>query len=55
MMHTNKGEPVISNKKAPAGRAYIEISRRILGENIEITIPGAKKGFFTKFKKMFKN
>ena len=22
---TNKGEPVISNKKAPSGKAYIEI------------------------------
>jgi len=51
IMHTNKGEPVVTNKKSPSGRAYIEISRRILGENVEITIPTAKKGLFSWFKK----
>ena len=52
---TNKGEPAVSNKKAPSGRAYIEIARRILGENVEVTIPGRKKeGFWSKFKKNFK-
>ena len=50
---TNKGEPVISNKKAPSGKAYLEISKRILGENIEITIPGREKGFFAKLKRFF--
>lgn len=53
IMHTNKGEPVISNKKAPAGKAYIEISRRILGENVEITIPGRKKGFLSRILEFF--
>ena len=51
IMHTNKGEPVVTNKKSPSGRAYIEISRRILGENVEITIPTAKKGLFSWFRK----
>ena len=50
---TNKGEPVISNKKAPAGKAYIEISRRILGENIEVTVPGKETGFFARLKRIF--
>ena len=50
IMHTNKGEPVVTNKKSP-GRAYIEISRRILGENVEITIPTAKRGLFSWFRK----
>ncbi len=46
---TNKGEPAVSNKKAPSGIAYIEVARRILGENVEVTIPGRKKdGFFKK-------
>ena len=46
---TNKGEPAVSNKKAPSGKAYIEVARRILGENVEVTIPGRKKdGFFSK-------
>ena len=36
------------------GKAYIEIARRILGENIEVTIPGKDEGFFTKIKSIFK-
>ena len=52
---TNKGEQAVSNKKAPSGRAYIEIARRILGENVEVTIPGRKKeGFWRKIKKALK-
>ena len=51
---TNKGEPVIQNKKAPSGKAYLEIAKRVLGENIEITIPGREKGFFAKLKRLFK-
>ena len=50
---TNKGEPVVSNKKAPSGKAYIEISRRLLGENIEVTIPGEEKGLIAKIKRLF--
>ncbi len=51
---TNKGEPVISNKKAPSGKSYLDIARRILGENIDIQIPGKEKGFFSKIKNIFK-
>lgn len=50
---TNKGEPVISNKKAPSSRAYMEIAKRILGENIEVTIPGREKGFLARLKRLF--
>ena len=50
---TNKGEPVIRHKRAPSGKAYIEISRRILGENIEVTIPGNEKWFWAKIKNWF--
>ena len=50
---TNKGEPVVSNKRAPSGKSYIEIAKRILGENIDISIPGRKKGFFSKIKRIF--
>lgn len=50
---TNKGEPVVQNRKAPSGKAYMEIARRILGENIEVTIPGREKGFLAKLKRLF--
>jgi len=51
---TNKGEPVIKNRRAPSGKAYIEIARRVLGENIDVTIPGREKGFWAKIKSWFK-
>ena len=50
---TNKGEPVVRNKKAPSGKAYIEIAKRILGEQIDINITGKEKGFFKKLKNLF--
>ena len=50
---TNKGEPVVQNRKAPSGKAYLEIARRILGENIDVTIPGREKGFLNKIKRLF--
>lgn len=50
---TNKGEPVVSNRKAPSGKAYIEIAKRILGENIEVSIPGREKGFLARIKRIF--
>ena len=50
---TNKGEPVVSNKKAPSGKSYMEIAKRILGENIEVSIPGRKQSFFEKLKRIF--
>ena len=52
---TNKGEPAVSNKKAPSGRGYMEISKRILGENIEITIPGREEKLLSKIFAIFKN
>ena len=51
---TNKGEPAVSNKKAPSGKAYIEIAKRVLGEKIEVTIPGREKGFWAMIKRIFK-
>ena len=51
---TNKGEPVVQNRKAPSGKSYMEIARRILGESIEVSVPGREKGFFAKIKSIFK-
>ena len=52
---TNKGEPAVTNKKAPSGKAYVETARRILGENVEVTIPGRKKmDYSRKLKKHLK-
>ena len=50
---TNKGEPVIQNKKAPSGKSYLEIAKRVLGENIEVSVPGREKGLLARIKRMF--
>ena len=39
--------------KAPSGKAYLEIAKRVLGEKIEVTIPGREKGFFARLKRLF--
>ena len=51
---TNKGEPAVINKKAPSGKAYVEIARRILGENVDVTIPGKDEKFLDKIKNVFR-
>ena len=51
---TNKGEPVIQNRKAPSGKAYMEIAKRVLGEKIEVTIPKEERGLFAKLRKLFR-
>lgn len=51
---TNKGEPVVQNRKAPSGKAYLEIARRVLGENIEVTIPGREKGLLERIKRILR-
>lgn len=36
VVSTNKGEPVVMDEKALSGKAYRNISRRILGEEVEL-------------------
>jgi len=51
---TNKGEPVIQNRRAPSGKSYMEIAKRVLGEKIEVTIPKEERGLFAMLKKLFR-
>jgi len=53
IIQTNKGEPSVTNPKSLSGKAYMETAKRILGEDIPVTIPGKKEGFIDKIKKMF--
>ena len=50
IIQTNKGEPSVTNAKSMSGRAYMETARRILGEDLEVTIPGKEEGAWKKFK-----
>ena len=53
IIQTNKGEPSVTNSKSLSGKAYMETAKRILGEDIPVTIPGKKEGFMDKLKKIF--
>ena len=54
IIQTNKGEPSVTNPKSLSGKAYTETAKRILGEDIPVTIPGRKESFWDKIKKLFK-
>lgn len=53
IIQTNMGEPSVTNPKSLSGKAYMETARRILGEDIPVTIPGKKEGFISKIKELF--
>ena len=50
---TNKGEPSVTNPKSLSGKAYMETAKRVLGEDIEVTIPGKKESFWKKMQSAF--
>ena len=54
IVQTNKGEPSVTNPKSMSGRAYMETARRILGEELEVSIPGKEEGAWGKLKSLLK-
>jgi len=50
---SNMGEPIVSNNKALAGRAYKNIARRIMGENVPLLEIEEDGGLASVFKKLF--
>ena len=50
---SNMGEPIVLNDKAPAGKAYRNITRRILGENVPLLDLDDDGGLAAVFKKLF--
>jgi len=55
VISTNRGEPAVTDQGSRAGRAYSDIARRILGEDVPFMDLDEKKGFFAKMKKVFGN
>ena len=53
IISTNKGEPAILDVKSNAGRAYKNITQRILGNSIPIQEIETQTNFFDKIKKIF--
>ena len=52
VVSTNQGEPLVGGT-SPAGQAYLNICKRILGEDVPF-LDLDKKGMLSKFKNMFK-
>ena len=50
---TNRGEPAVADDTTRAGKAYRNITSRILGEDIPLMSLDENEGFFGKIKKMF--
>ena len=53
IVSTNKGEPAILNSKSEAGKAYSNIARRILGEDVPLMELKDSNNFFGRLKKLF--
>lgn len=47
----NSGEPIVWNSSCPAGKAYRNISRRIMGEMVPLLVLEPETGVFTKMKR----
>lgn len=47
VISTNQGEP-LAGMPSPSGQAYLDICKRLLGEDIPLTSPEASRGIFSK-------
>jgi len=54
VISTNRGEPLIKENNSVASQAYINITKRILGEDIPLMEVETERNVFRKFKKLFK-
>ncbi len=52
VISTNRGEPIVTDQKTLAGKAFMNITKRILGEEIPTLKLDIDKGVFSKIKKM---
>ncbi len=52
---TNKGEPIVNDEKSLAGQAYLNVAKRIMGENVEFLNIDEPQGFVSKIKTFFTN
>jgi septum site-determining protein MinD len=53
IISTNRGEPVVADGKSLAGKAYRNITRRILGEEVPLVDLTNQDSFLSKVKKLF--
>lgn len=53
VISTNKGEPVLNYDKTTASRAYTNISKRVMGEEVDFINMDVQDGFLKKLQKLF--
>lgn len=53
VVSTNRGEPAVNNEASMSGQAFMNISRRITGEEVDFLDLELQDGFFDKIKKLF--
>ncbi len=53
LISTNKGTPIALDEKSPAGQAYRNIARRILGEDVPLLDLDKGSGFFNRISSVF--
>ena len=53
IVSTNKGEPIVNDEKSLAGKAYNNVARRIIGEDVPFLDLDEPKGVMAKIKKFF--
>lgn len=53
LISSNHGQPVVLNGKSKAGSAFLNISRRLLGEDIPMESLDEKEGLFNRLGKLF--
>ena len=51
---TNKGEPVVNDEKSLAGQAYLNVARRIMGEDVPLLDIDVPQDFVSKVVRFFK-
>lgn len=50
VISTNNGEPIVINQSSVSGRAYFNICKRVVGEDVPYIDFNAEKGLFSKLK-----
>ena len=53
IVSTNKGEPIVNDEKSLAGKAYSNVARRIIGEDVPFLDLDEPKGVMARIKKFF--
>jgi septum site-determining protein MinD len=52
IVSTNRGEPAVYHRESKAGQAYLNIARRLMGEQVPIMDLNADNGIWAKLKRI---